>query len=103
MLRHLIILWLIVSIPGYGLALAADVHDELLPKDTAGYEQPTSDGSTPTDNDCGHCSHGIQHLLGLQNHFSLYTLPTVELLQGCLPAHFTAPIPQAIHRPPIFV
>lgn len=67
MLARLLKIWLIVSILGYGMALAADVHGEL----TVDNDLQLSSGDTGSpdssadDTGCHHCAHGVSHLLGL--------------------------------------
>ena len=104
MLRRLIILWLIVSVLGYGLALAADVHQsEWTASDVAGAPTPDSPNQQPAldDLDCGHCSHGVYHLLGLTPSFDFAVLSLAHVTTGLGEHPALRPIPQAIHRPPI--
>ncbi len=65
MLRRLLLVWLVTSILGYGMALAYDLHGQ--PGDTAavttGHLPPADDDHHSDDGD--HCCHGAVHLLGL--------------------------------------
>ena len=66
MLARLLKIWLIVSIFGYGLVLAADLHGELtLDHVVQLSDHDSSMDNTTDDGGCHHCAHGISHLLGL--------------------------------------
>ncbi|MEW8050738.1 MAG: hypothetical protein AB2810_05325 [Candidatus Thiodiazotropha endolucinida] len=85
MLRRLIILWLILSIHGYGMAVAADAHHEIL-AESGMHNHALSDLAGHPDNsdhpvDSDHCCHGIIHILGL---IESITVPHLEL--AALPA-----------------
>ncbi len=67
MIRHLLIAWLIVSILGYGMVIAADVHNEISP---AAQTAAMGDAGNLPDDLHGlpahdQCGHGCSHLLGL--------------------------------------
>ena len=68
MFRRFLITWLVLSILGYGMAMAADVHNELSTNQTHVISDHAAN-FTHADNadDCDHCCHGIFHLLGLVN------------------------------------
>jgi len=67
MIHRLIITWLVISILGYGMAIAADVHygetqtDQVVVQDDAG-NLPDDLHVLPAHDQCGH---GSFHLLGL--------------------------------------
>lgn len=66
MIRRLIITWLVMSILGYGMAFAADMHFGESPVDLVVLDDTSNTPGDPHDlstND--HCSHGSFHLLGL--------------------------------------
>ena len=65
MVRHLIITWLVISILGYGMAIAADVHDEETQVMTVGDVTHLHDDphTLPAHDQCGH---GSFHLLAIQ-------------------------------------
>jgi len=66
MFRRFIITWFALSILGYGLAMAADVHNELSTDQTHIISDQLIDFSDAhNDSDCDHCCHGVLHLLGL--------------------------------------
>ncbi len=102
MLRRFIITWLIVSILGYGMALAADVHGELLSDDGYSTLDNVPGQDQHGDSDCGHCSHGTIHMLGLENSFTTPVIPLGNLLQCDYRAEMQAPPLQLPLRPPIF-
>ncbi|WP_041067143.1 hypothetical protein [Thiolapillus brandeum] len=97
---RLINIWLIISILGYSLVLAADIHGELLLQDNPGYVEKISHDKA-ADTDCGHCSHGTLHILGLENAFVFYLAQLNSPLRDDHQISFIPPIPQVIHRPPI--
>ena len=101
MLRRLLVSWLIVSILGYGMALAADVHGEL--QDEASYSSldSTADQDPHGDSGCGHCSHGATHLLGLEATFSRSFAQLSDSLQCDHRADPTDPLLRLPLRPPI--
>lgn len=101
MLRRFIITWLIVSILGYGMALAADVHGELLADDGYSTLDTTPDQDQHGDSDCGHCSHGATHMLGLESSLTSLTVPLGSPLQCDYRAEMQAPPLQLPLRPPI--
>jgi len=66
MLRRFLISWLVVSLLGYGMALAADVHLEISTDRTHAVGDHATDPAGADDAaDCDHCCHGVLHLLGL--------------------------------------
>lgn len=103
MFRRLIATWLIVSILGYGVALAADVHGEQ--SGESGYSQqdraPAQDQHT--DSDCGHCSHGVTHLLGLGSDLTSAPLVLNQRFQADYLASLLSPPLRRHLRPPISV
>ena len=65
-MRRFLIAWLVVSILGYGIVVAADVHVELSADHTHIIGDNTSNSADIDDTaGCDHCCHGISHLLGL--------------------------------------
>lgn len=67
MIRRLIITWLVISILGYGMATAADVHYGESPADQVvalenSADLPNDPHILPAHDQCGH---GYSHLLGL--------------------------------------
>ena len=101
MLRRYIVTWLIVSILGYGMALAADVHGELL--SDAGYSAADSslEPDQQADSGCGHCSHGAMHMLGLNSAFTSQFHRLDEALQCDYRAEMQSPPLQLPLKPPI--
>ena len=67
MIRSLIIIWLLLSILGYGMAVAADFHGGDVQADHI--HAPCDGDGAPDAADGnlahGHCCHGAFHLLGL--------------------------------------
>ena len=100
MLRRLVSIWLMVSILGYGLALAGDFHGKPLAGNAVTHDHP-GDPAPAADNDCGHCSHGLQHLLGLESRFDFPVPQFKAPLYGDAPVLFTTPPLRLIQRPPI--
>ncbi len=75
MIRQLLITWLVISILGYGMVVAADAHYEESLAD-----QVTMLDDTPDDphnlSIYDHCSHGSFHLIGLN--FGTVKLPALS-------------------------
>jgi hypothetical protein len=71
MLNRLLITWLMMTIFGYGMALAIDVHDVHSPELAHSMELAAGDHSSHADHDDApkhdHCAHGSSHLLGLNS------------------------------------
>jgi hypothetical protein len=65
--RRLIITWLIISILGYGAAIAADVHSEASPLEQVAMLDDASDHHDQSQKQLAHdqCGHGSFHLIGL--------------------------------------
>ncbi len=106
MFRRLIITWLVVSILGYGMALAADLHAGLAtdPVHASGDHATSSDAHANDADDagcCDHCCHGVAHLLGLKrcDTFDLSAERGVFPLSPTVsPVSFSPP---SLLRPPI--
>ncbi len=101
MLRRLLVTCLIVSILGYGMALAADVHGELDADDRVAALDTGADQDPHSDSGCGHCSHGIIHLLGLEASFVGLIAPRTEVLQCDHRSLLVSPSLRNLLRPPI--
>ncbi|WP_456416701.1 hypothetical protein [Thiolapillus sp.] len=104
MLSRALKIWLIVSILGYGMALAADVHGELtadgvhLSANSA--DHPLS-GDSADDSDCNHCAHGSSHLLGLNSTSGIPAMGSRGVsLSGYLLSWYSFS-PPSLLRPPI--
>ncbi len=103
MLARFLKIWLIVSILGYGMALAADVHGELtIDNDIQLVDSDTdTPDSTTDDTGCHHCAHGISHLLGLSYVGGI----AVATTRGILPPGYSLTwysfSPPSLLRPPI--
>lgn len=88
-LTRLLSIWLIVSILGYGMALAGGRHAE--PADHSGHVHALGAGTDNADhtqapNDPDHCCHGISHLLG-------FTTEMAAAEQPASPHHASARSP----------
>ncbi len=102
MLRRLLITWLVVSILGYGMAVVADVHNELATDQTHAIgDHATNPGDTDDASGCDHCCHGVIHLLGLNSAetFNLAADRSILLIPYSVSLiSFSPPLPL---RPPI--
>jgi hypothetical protein len=102
MLARILKIWLIVSIFGYGLVLAADIHGELSVDHAVQLlDDNSSVDDTADDGGCHHCAHGISHLLGLS-----YLGETLPADTRCRATAFYHPLgssfsPPSLLRPPI--
>ncbi len=99
MLRRLLVIWLVISILGYGVALAADVHGEQ--QHQYGYAA-TDDGghASHAGVDCGHCAHGTAHLTGLHFAFDLQTVEAGRPARSDYRPALLSPPPQETLKPP---
>lgn len=101
MFRRILVTWLIVSILGYGVALAADVHGEQRGESGYSAADPAPAQDQHADSDCGHCSHGVTHLLGLAS--GLTAAPVIlnhRFQADYLVSHLSPPLRRHL-RPPI--
>jgi hypothetical protein len=102
MLRRFLIIWLTVSILGYGMTMAAGVHAESA-SDSSYVFTDDSDTSSSQHNgtDCDHCCHGIIHLLGLINTSTF----VISNSRTALPIPYSRSLhsflPTSLLRPPI--
>lgn len=104
MLRRFLITWLVVSILGYGMALAADVRDEMATDQThVVSDQGTNPGDTDHANNCDHCCHGVSHLLGLSGANTINLAVDHGLLRIPYSASLNSFSPSSILRPPITI
>lgn len=102
MFRRLLTLWLIVSILGYGMVLAQGVHDGASSDPThevVGHPGDLDDGGASPG--CGHCCHGLAHLLGLGSTQTLSLPPLQHLPDTPYAVHFCSFVPASLLRPPI--
>jgi hypothetical protein len=101
MFRRILVIWLIVSILGYGVTLAADLHGEQYGESGFSTAEPEPAQDPHADTGCGHCSHGALHLLGLAN--GLTATPVIlshRFQAGYLASHLSPPLRRHL-RPPI--
>jgi len=104
MLSHLLKIWLIVSILGYGMALAADVHGkQTVDGAHLSAVSPDNPADSGGDSGCNHCAHGISHLLGLNCNNSMPTLNSVSSLLSSVQHAWHSFYPPSLLRPPIFI
>jgi|UPI000761A84A hypothetical protein len=102
MLRRLLITWLVVSILGYGMALAADVHNELSTDQTHTIGDHATNPSDMDDaSDSDHCCHGIIHLLGLNRAEAIKLSADRGVLRTTYPVSIVSSPPTFLFRPPI--
>lgn len=101
MQRYFLIFWLILSILGYGIAMAADMHAGLHGED----HQLTADHPAPHDADheagCDHCCHGFMHLLGLPKSHAFELVSCRVSVQTPYRVKSTSSPPSSLFRPPI--
>lgn len=104
MFRRFVATWLMLSILGYGMAVAAGVHHESTHKDGHSHALPDPDpqqSALDQQADSDHCCHGIAHLIGLSS--ETLTLSTSHLQSPVLrytePLHSLSLTPS--FRPPI--
>ena len=96
--------WLILSILGYGMVLAADVHERTV--ETENPAQVLSDGDfqpPPLDQqaDGDHCCHGIAHILGFTSQETVSTVTSASPTNARYSEFFRSLSPTPSLRPPI--
>ncbi|WP_457666549.1 hypothetical protein [Thiolapillus sp.] len=103
MLARFLKIWLIVSILGYGMALAADVHGELTVDSEIQLTDSNTDSpdSTTDDTGCHHCAHGISHLLGLSYAGGIAVAATRGMSPQGYSLTWSSFSPPSLLRPPI--
>ena len=104
MLVRILKIWLMVSIFGYGMALAADVHGELA-ADSIHLSADSTDlsGDPADDSDCTHhCAHGSSHLLGLNCASGIPGMGSRSILLTDYLLSWYSFSPPSLLRPPIY-
>jgi len=101
MLHRFLVCWLIVSILGYGVALAADVHGEQLGENGFSTVDQAPTQEQHADSGCGHCSHGVTHLLGLASDLTAAPVILNHGFQAEYLASLISPSLRRHLRPPI--
>ncbi len=99
MLQRLVALLLVLSILGYGTLLVVDVHG--LPGDAPAVVHADGDDDGHAGIECGHCSHGVVHLLGITPRLELSLPDAVRVLAGGYRGLVAADPPALLLRPPI--
>ncbi len=98
-------IWLIVSILGYGIALASEVHNEPVDNKvvqlSADHPQSDTVNDVTDDSDCNHCGHGTSHLLGLCFIDKVYVIHSDSILLGYHTVSRYSFSPPSLFRPPI--
>ncbi len=101
-LRRVLITWLIVSILGNGMAVAADVHNELASDQTHTLDDHAANpGDTDNYDDCDHCCHGVTHLLGLNSATALSLTTNRGIILTPYSIFLASFSPHSPFRPPI--
>ncbi len=104
MLRHFILIWLMLSISGYGMALAADLHGELSADIGISLDSAGDDNGSHDETGCHHCSHGVSHLLGLNTDDSFFHIyEGGKVLASAYRVSFDSFSPPSLLRPPISI
>jgi hypothetical protein len=104
MLRRLLIIWCAVSILGYGMAVVADVHNELATDQVHVIgDHATNPSDTDHANNCDLCCHGVSHLLGLSSIKLINLVVDHSLLRIPYSVSLNSFSPPLILRPPITV
>ncbi len=102
MLRRLLLIWLVTSILGYGMALAYDAHETQVNDSVAASDLVSSAIDADHCDDGDHCCHGVVHLLGLGYRPALglnFDNAAPAVAEG---ANLHSLAPMALFRPPIF-
>ncbi len=103
MLRRFILIWLMLSIFGYGMALAADLHGELSADMGISLDSTGDEDGSHDDTGCHHCSHGTSHLLGLNTVSCFNIYEGGKVLASAYRVSFDSFSPPSLLRPPISI
>jgi len=96
-LRRILSLLLTISILGYGLALATEVHQSVGGQDPV-LEQPAGAGGQAADFD--HCNHGIFHLLGMETTVAFILPSLIDRPTGHYRQRLHSSDPRPARKPP---
>ena len=96
-----LIFWLILSILGYGMAMAADLHDGLHGDDHQQSADHQAAQNTDHEAGCDHCCHGLMHLLGLPKSEAFELISCDARVQTSYLVKSTRSPPSPLFRPPI--
>ncbi|MCU7930282.1 MAG: hypothetical protein KZQ90_05740 [Candidatus Thiodiazotropha sp. (ex Codakia rugifera)] len=105
MLRRLLTTWLIISILGYGMAMAADLHIELSPDQSHAISDhhPYQPNDVDDNAGCDHCCHGVLHLIGLKSSENLLLPIDSDPAQTVYAISSSSFSPNPLLRPPIHI
>lgn len=105
MLHRLLTTWLVISILGYGMAMAADLHIELSTDQihAIGDHHPSKPNDIDENVGCDHCCHGVLHLIGLQSSESLLLPIDNDPAQTVYTLSSSSFTPNPLLRPPITI
>ena len=99
MIHRLIITWLVISILGYGMAIAADAH-----YGESSVDQVMMLDDTPDDphnlSTYDHCSHGPFHLIGLNFSTAKLSAPGIHTPKSAYLASWNSFLTPPPARPP---
>ncbi len=102
MFRRFLVTWLVVSILGYGVAVNADVHDEISTDQVHAIGDHTANPADLDDlSSCDHCCHGLIHLLGLNSTETLNLAANCSATPSPYSVSFISLSPPSLFRPPI--
>ena len=103
MIRRFLSIWLILSIFGYGIAMAAEIHSSF-DQDHEHSIQDHSDNRDHNDVDnCDHCCHGGLHLLGLHSNHRINVVENSKLNNASHLVNYVSPDTQRLNRPPAII
>jgi len=104
MLRHLLSIWLVLSISGYGVVMSAEIHSPL-DQDHEHSIQDHSDKQSHDDNadDLDHCGHAGVHLLGLHNSQKINIINNNQITGASYLVNYISPDTKRLIRPPVTI
>lgn len=98
--RFLLILWLIGSLLGYGVAAAAELHGGCAVDGAHGLADVPQHPADDISHDGDHCAHGVFHLVGLTAEAPRLPISGGVVLNGRPAARYGALFPPDFERPP---
>jgi len=101
MRRRFLIFWLILSMLGYGLTLAAELHAGHHDNDHLPSVEHQAAHDSDHESGCDHCCHGVMHLLGLPKNDAFDLISLHARMQTPYRVKSTSSPPSTLFRPPI--
>ena len=104
MIRRFLSIWLILSVFGYGVAMAAEIHSSF----DQDHEHSIQDHLDKQNHDdeadnCDHCCHGSLHLLGLYDNHRTNIIENSQISDVSYLVIYISPDTLRLNRPPAII